>query len=183
MPDAVGQSGLALRALTADPAEPDGLLARLPDQRWKAAAQTLRLKERGLAALRDPQVQASLADGLRRQAWQAGLDADQPGLGDAMLFRQRAASVRTAYDVLGDPVLRRVVTTALGLPRQIAIQPVETQARAVTSRLDLSKLQDPREVARLAERYVVAAATTTAAGGAATASLPGLAWPPGGLLA
>lgn len=182
LPDAVGQAGLAMRALTEDPKNPDGLLARLPDRRWKAAAATLNLKEGGLDALRDPKVQAVLADGLRRLSWQQELDADQPGLSDAMLFEQRAASVKNAYDVLGDPVLRRVVTGALGLPQQLAIQPVETQARAITSRLDLGKLQNPREVAKLAERYVVAAAGTGAGGAASPLSgLLGLL-PAGGLL-
>lgn len=158
--DAVGQPGLALRALTADPADPTGLLARLGDRRWKSAAATLNLASRGLAGLRDPKVQAALADGLRRLTWQRGLDAEQPGIADAMAFRERAGRAKTAYDVLGDPVLRRVVTGALGLPQQLAVQSVETQARVISSRLDLAKLQSPREVAKLADRYVVAAGAT-----------------------
>lgn len=182
LPDAVGQPGLALRALTADPKQADGLLSRLPDGRWKAAAATLNLRERGVAALRDPKVQASLADGLRRMAWKDELDAGQPGVGDALLFRDRASAATNAYAVLGDPVLRRVVTTALGLPQAIVVQPVEAQARAITARLDLAKLQDPREVAKLAERYVVAAAG--GGGTAAGASSPLLSlFPAGGLLA
>ena len=180
LPDAVGQPGLAMRALLADPKDADGLLARLPDTRWKAAAAALNLRERGVAALRDPKVRASLADGLRRLAWQGELDSAQPGVGDALLFRERASSAKSAYDVLGDPVLRRVVTAALGLPPGIAVQSVEAQARAVTSRLDLKKLQDPREVAKLAERYVVAAANSGT--GAAASPLLGLI-PAGSLLA
>lgn len=158
--DAVAQPGLALRALTADPKDPKGLLARLGDRRWKAAAETLNLASRGLAGLRDPKVQAALADGLRRLTWQRGLDAEQPGIGDALAFRERAGRAKTAYDVLGDPVLRRVVTGALGLPQQMVVQSVETQARVLSSRFDLTKLQNPREVAKLAERYVVAAGGT-----------------------
>lgn len=184
LPDAVGQPGLALRALTADPKSADGLLARLPDKRWKAAAATLNLHGRGVEALRDPKVQASLADGLRRMAWRNELDAGQPGIGDAMLFRERAAAVKNPYDALGDPVLRRVLTTALGLPQAIVVQPVETQARALSSRLDLGKLQNPREVAKLAERYVVAAAGSggTVVNAGAASPLLGL-FPAGGLLA
>jgi hypothetical protein len=170
--DGVSQPGLALRALTANPKDPEGLLARLPDRRWKSAAEALNLAERGIAALRDPKVQARLAEGLRRVTWQGELDAGQPGLSDAMLFRERAASAKTAYDVLGDPVLRRVITGALGLPQQMAVQPVETQARAIASRVDIAKLQNPREVAKLAERYVVAAAGSGSA--APTSWLAGL---------
>ena len=181
LPDAVGQPGLALRALLADPNAADGLLARLPDTRGKAAAATLNLRGRGVEALRDPKVQASLADGLRRMAWREELEAGQAGVGDAVLFRERAAGAKTAYAVLGDPILRRVVTTALGLPPGIAVQSVEAQARALSARLDLDKLQNPREVAKLAERYVVAAAGGGGAAGA-TSPLLGL-FPAGGLLA
>ena len=168
MPDAAGQTGLAMRALLSDPKESNGLLARLPDKRWRSAAATLNLKEKGLDALRDPAVQAKLAEGLRQATWQKGLDAEQPGISDALYFQDRAKGAKTIYDVLGDPVLRRVVTTALSLPMQIAVQPVETQARAVTTRLDLAKLQDPRQVQKLMERYVINAA----GGGSGAASSP-----------
>jgi hypothetical protein len=168
MGDAVGQAGLAARALTADPADPKALPARLRDTRWREAAAALDLHRRGMDALRDPAVQARLERGLRQQRWHEELDAAHPGLSDALVFRQRAAAVKDAYDVLGDPVLRRVVTGALGLPPELAIQPVESQARAVTSRLNLATLADPRAVARIAERYVLQRGT--AAAGAAPAS-------------
>ena len=79
-------------------------------------------------------------------------------------------------------MLRRVLTAALGLPQGIVVQPVEAQARALTARLDLEKLQNPREVAKLAERYVVAAAGTGGGAAGAASPLPGL-FPAGGLLA
>ncbi len=182
LPDAIGQPGLALRALTSDPKSADGLLARLPDSRWRAAAATLNLHERGVAALRDPKVQASLADGLRRMAWRNELEAGQPGVGDAVLFRERASSATSAYEVLGDPVLRRVLTAAVGLPQGIVVQSVEAQARALTARLDLGKLQDPREVAKLAERYVVAAAGGGGPAAAGAGSHLLSLFPAGGLL-
>ncbi len=178
LPDAVGQPGLALRALTSDPKDPEGLLARLPDRRWRAAAETLDLAGRGIEGLRDPALGATLADGLRRLAWQRELDARHPGTGDAVAFQGRAARARSTLDVLGDPVLRRVVTGALGLPPQLALQSVEAQARAVSARLDVARLQDSREAARIAERYVLAAAGS--ASGAGGVGLPGL--PTGGLL-
>lgn len=63
-------------------------------------------------------------------------------------------------------MLRHVVTGALGLLAAIAVQPIETQARAVTTRLDLADLKDAAKVARLAERYVLNRATEQAAAGA-----------------
>jgi hypothetical protein len=57
------------------------------------------------------------------------------------------------------------VLGALGIPDQVAIQPVETQARAVTSRLKLTDLQDPTKVRAMAERYLMAQADKAAANG------------------
>lgn len=187
IPDGAQQPGLATRALLSDPNDPQSLVNRLSDRRWKAAAEALRLDQRGLAALRDPEVQTRLADGLRRAKWREELEARQPGLGDALLFREKAAAgAEGAFAVLGDPILRRVVTAAVGLPNTIAVQSVETQARALESRLNLEKLRDPREVQRLAERYLVSRAGTSVGGfgapsGGTSNALALLGLPPGGL--
>lgn len=163
IPEGAGQPGLATRVLLSDLRDERSLANTLSDRRWKSAAETLDLGRRGLAALRDPQLQASLAEGLRRAQWNQNLEKQQPGLGDAVLFRERATAVdNNIFAVLGDPIIRRVVTGALGLPKEIAIQSVETQARAVRARLDITKLEDPKEVQRLAERYLMNRARTEA---------------------
>ncbi len=159
IPEGSNQGGLATRALLSDLKDPKSLANTIADKRWKSAAETLELGKRGIAALRDPELQAGLADGLRRAQWNENLENEQAGLGDAVLFRERAsAASENIYAVLGDPIIRRVVTGALGLPRMIAIQSVETQARAVSSRFDIRKLEDPKEVQRLAERYLMSRA-------------------------
>jgi hypothetical protein len=179
IPEGANQAGLATRVLLSDLRDEKSLANTLGDRRWKSAAETLDLGRRGIAALRDPQLQASLADGLRRAQWNQNLEREQPGLGDAVLFRERATAVdNNIYAVLGDPIIRRVVTGALGLPMQIAIQPVETQARAVRARLDITKLEDPKEVQRLAERYLMNRANENAANG--TDILARFGFPPRG---
>ncbi|UPY36837.1 DUF1217 domain-containing protein [Sediminicoccus sp. KRV36] len=156
IPEGAGQQGLATRVLLSDLADPKSLANTIGDKRWKSAAETMQLATRGIQALRDPQVQAGLADGLRRAQWNRNLEQEQPGLGDAILFKDRAPAVNNSiYAVLGDPILRRVVTGALGIPQELAIQSIEAQARAVSARLDIRKLEDPKEVQRLAERYLM----------------------------
>lgn len=159
IPDAAQQPGLATRALLSDLKDPKSLANTLPDGRWRAAAQALDLRTRGLAALKDPATQKLLAEGLQRAARNEELSAQAPGLGDAVLFTERAKDVKNVYQVLGDPVLRRVFTKALGLPDGIVVQSIESQARAVTSRFDLAKLAKPGDVQKLAERYLSARAT------------------------
>jgi Protein of unknown function (DUF1217) len=75
----------------------------------------LDLYRRGIAALRDPQVQAKLEQGLKTVRWHAELDGANPGVSDVLYFRRQAASADGVYAILGNPVLHRVVTGALGL--------------------------------------------------------------------
>jgi hypothetical protein len=155
--------GLVQKALLADPADPKGLLASL-DRRFTAAAKTLNLRAKGLDALKDPVLQKQLTDGYVEYQYRIGLDDKNAGLSDALYFLKNAASETNIYNILGNTVLRRVVTGALGLPDAMVVQPVETQARAVAARLKLADLQDPRKLQKLAERYVIAAAGSGSSG-------------------
>lgn len=150
---------LAQRALTSDPADPRSLANRLGDRRWVAAAETYAFSSGGLSVLRKPEVLDRIADGYAEIAWRRSLDETTPGLSDALTFREQARSIGSATEILGNSVLRRVVTTALGLPPQIAFQSLETQAQAVTSRLDLSRLKDKDFVDKFTQRYLLASAS------------------------
>jgi hypothetical protein len=165
LPDQAGNPGLARRALLSDPADPNGLAARLGST-WQAAAATLGVFETGLDGLRDPAMLRRLSEGFVTYQYRTGLDEQQAGLSDALYFLESARTADSVFDVLGDPVLRRVVTGALGLPDQIAVQSVEAQGRAVSARFDIASLQDPGEVRKLAERYVIAAANRAGGAGA-----------------
>ncbi|MDB5413157.1 MAG: hypothetical protein JWR10_1492 [Rubritepida sp.] len=180
IPEGVDQAGLAIQALLSDPKDPKSLVNRLADTRWKAAAEALQLGTQGLDALKNPKVQATLDEGLQRARWRDDLETQQTGLGDVILFRERAGKVGgNVYNVLGDPIMRRVVTSALGLPLTIAIQPVETQARAVTSRYKLDNFNKPKEVEKLSERYLLNIALQEADDGG-TSAMAMLGWSSGG---
>lgn len=150
---------LVQKALMSDPKDAKGLLASL-DSRFKTAAETLNLKDGGLEALRNPAFKKKMTDGYVEYQYRTGLDDSNAGISDALYFLNNAANETDVYNILGNSVLRRVVTGALGLPEEIVVQPVETQARAITSRLNMADLQDPRKLQKLAERYVIASANS-----------------------
>ena len=160
--DQAGYKALATKALLSGAKDPKGLANALPDPRWKSAAATLDFAGRGLAVLRDPKVLDTLVNAYAEISWRKSLDAMTPGLSDALTFRATAAKAKTVDAVLGDATLRRVVTGALGIPQEIAVQPLDTQERAVGSRLDVARLQDPKFVDRLAQRYLIARAADAA---------------------
>jgi hypothetical protein len=82
-----------------------------------------------------------------------------------MYFKENAGTVKNTYEILGDQRMRHVVTTALGLPLELANQSVEAQAAAIEKRMKVSDLKDPKFVDKLAKRFLMASDTGMGTGG------------------
>jgi hypothetical protein len=156
MSDQLGFTALATQALLSNPADPKALVNQLSDTRWKTVNETYNFATQGLAVIQNPKVLSDLANSYAEQVWRQSLDATTPGLSNALTFRSQAASITSVDQILGDPVLRSVVTTALGIPIQIALQDLHAQEQAITSRLDISRFQDPKFVESFTDQYLLA---------------------------
>ncbi|MGE0419863.1 MAG: DUF1217 domain-containing protein, partial [Acetobacteraceae bacterium] len=155
------------KALSSDLSDPTSLANTLTDTRWKQTAATFDFVGKGLSVIQDPAVISKLADGYAEVKWRQSLDAGTPGLSNALTFRANAASVGSVDEILADPVLREVVTVALKIPKEIAFQTLTAQENAVTTRLDLSKLKDPKFVESFAQRYLYEASQAVSANSSA----------------
>jgi hypothetical protein len=156
MADQMQYTALASKALQSNPADPNSLVNKLSDTRWKTVATTYNLATKGLAGLRDPAVQSQLANAYERVTWLNSLNKATPGLAQAIQFKQQASKITNVDQILGNPINWEVVLNALGIPQQIAFQDLPTQERAVTSRLDIKKLQNPQFVNTLTDQYLLA---------------------------
>jgi hypothetical protein len=181
MQDQIGYTALATKALTSNLSDPKSLANVLTDTRWKSMAQSFNFATNGLKAIQTPAVIASITAGYTKAVWEAGQDTVAPGLSSALDFKARASTMTSVDQILGDPTIRSVVTTALGIPQQIAFQDLTAQENAISSRLDVTKLQDPKFVETFAQRYLIANAGSTSA--ASTPDLTTLAIQGQGLLA
>lgn len=83
------------------------------------------------------------------------LDQQMPGLGSAVLFKSIAKNLKDATDILGSPLGREVITTAFNIPKQIAIQSMVAQEKAINQRLTPAKLQNDHFVDQIAQRYLI----------------------------
>jgi len=146
---------LARKALQSDPADSNNLAGKLPNSAWLNTVKTYNFAKNGLAPLQDPKVLATLTDAYAQIVWRQSLDKATPGLANALAFLQQAGAVKTADDILGDPVNRAVVTTALGIPQEIAFQSLGAQENAIVAHLDITKLQDPKFVTTLTDQYLL----------------------------
>ena len=165
---------LAQKALLSNTKQSTALANTLPDSAWKSTASLYDFANQGLAVLQKPGVVDTLANGYAEVTWRNSLDATTPGLSEALSFRSSASTFTTADQILGDPTARTVITTALGIPQQIAFQDIGAQEQAITSKLDISKLQSPKFVETLTIQYLLAAGAAASSSSSAT-SLDSLA--------
>jgi hypothetical protein len=181
--DQLPYTALATKALTSDLSDPNSLINKLSDTRWKTVAQTYDFANKGLSVIKQPQVISTIANAYAEVVWRQSLDATTPGLSNALTFRQEASGITSVDQILGDPTMRTVVTTALDIPQQIAFQPLEAQEKAISVRLDLTKFQDPQFVESFTQRYLLAASQAASTGNSdTTQSLSALAVQSSGLV-
>lgn len=161
--DQTDYPALAQKALLSDPSDPKSLVNQLSDTNWKSAASTYQFATKGLSVIQNPQVLDTIANGYAEVLWRQSLDAGTPGLSNALDFRDAASTITSVDQILGDSTLRTVVTTALGIPEQIAYQDIGAQEQAISSRLDISKFKDPAFVDSFVKRYLIAASASSGA--------------------
>lgn len=171
--DQIPYTALATRTLLSDPADSKSVVNKLADTRWKAVVELYGFAKNGLDVLKSASVQTTLADGFAEITWRKSLEKATPGLSDALDFRKRAGTITSAIQILGDAVLRRVVTTALGIPKEIAFQELPAQERAITTRLSIPRLKDAKFVDAFSHRYLLEA--QKAANSATTPNIDDLA--------
>ena len=165
---------LAQKALLSDTTQPGALANQLPNASWKAAASTFAFATQGLSLLTAPGVLDTIASGYAEVLWRQSLDAATPGLSNALTFRAKASTIATVGQILGDSALRTVVTTALGIPLQIAFQDLGAQELSITSQLDITKFKDPKYVEKFTQLYLIQA-NIAAQNSASTGTNPVLA--------
>ncbi len=172
--DQVQYSVLAQKALLSDTKDSKALANELTDTAWKDTASLFDFANQGLAVIKKSGVADTIANGYAEVTWRQSLDTTTPGLSEALTFRAGAASIKSADQVLGNATFRSVITTALGIPIQIAYQDLGAQEKAITNRLDITKLQDPKFVETLTTQYLLAK-QASASSTSPTSSLDALA--------
>jgi hypothetical protein len=175
MSDQIGYTALATKALTSDLNDSRSLVNTISDTRWKTLAQTYNFAANGLNSIQNTTAIAKIADAYATAIWQKNEDSVTPGLSNALAFKTQASSITSVDQILGNTMMRTVVTTALGVPAQIAFQSLNAQEKAISSRLDVTKFQDPKFVDSFVQRYLIATGANSSSSGTATASLMSLA--------
>jgi len=136
----INNTGRIRRILTEDPEDERALQNRLADPRFAQIAQAFRFDE-GVGKLADGAFIEELTQKFVINEFERALGNQNAALREAAFFLRNIGNVDNELGILGDRVLRNVVTTTLNLPAQIAVQSVETQERLISSRLNIEDFQ------------------------------------------
>lgn len=176
---------LAQKALLSNPSDPSSLANQLSgtNSQWLSTAQTYQFATKGLSIIQDPKAISTITNGYAEVLWRQSLDKQTPGLSNALYLIQNAKNFTSANQILGDAVMRSVVTTALGIPQQLAYQPLSAQQQAITSQLTISDLQKPQFVQSFADRYLAVVQANAQSSTSSSSNLTSLAVQAQGLIA
>lgn len=154
--DQINNVGLAKRVLNSDGAagSPAAQLSAY-NNAWVEAVKAWPTKTLGVEILKTGDALKTISDDFVAEKRLDMLDQQMPGLGTAILFKSIAKSLDTPLKILGSALGREVVTTALQIPKQIAIQSVEAQSKVIMQRMDPKKLDSDIYVDRLVQRYLI----------------------------
>lgn len=133
--------GRLKKVLESDLDDNSSLANRLSDNRYREIAGAFDFANSGMSKLQDAAFLEDLSQKYILNEFEKALGNNNPALREATYFLRNIGNVTSPYDILGDNVLRSVVTFTLNLPAQIAVQSVETQARLIEGRLDLEKFK------------------------------------------
>lgn len=172
--------GLVKKALTQNPSQASALVNHLSNTKFKSADQLLQLYN-GLSTLQNPSTMQALINNYQQNTFEQGIAKTDPAVAQARYFARNVANAvssattttNAAYAILGDSVLRTVVTTALGLPAQgFASLPIQDQASIILAKGNIQQFKNPTAVAHFVTRYLVQAQLQSSSdGGSSDAAL------------
>ena len=151
----INDTAILRKLMTQDPKLPNSLAHTLGNAKYQLFAQALsnwKAPPFGTSASR-----AQLVASYTTNTFEQTADKQAPGLANALYFTREASSLKTEAAVQSDANLLAVAVTSVGLPLQDFEQlNFDQQTATLKGKLNVSTLQDPSTVKRMAEQYLVA---------------------------
>jgi ribosomal protein S20 len=131
--------GLTRRAITQDLDDKRALANRLTDSRYKTITKAFDFANSGVDKLADKDFVDDLVKRFLQNEFERSIGEKNSAVRDAIVFRRNVGDITRTVDILGNGILRRVVTKTLQLPDEIAIQSVQKNIADIDKRIDTRK--------------------------------------------
>ncbi|MFC3676982.1 DUF1217 domain-containing protein [Ferrovibrio xuzhouensis] len=147
--------GKIRQILDSDLTDVNSLANRFQDPRYQQLAKDFDFFNSGTTKLTSSSTVDSIVNKYQQTSYEQNLDEQAPGVRVAIEFERRIKDVTSTVQVLGDSVLREVITTANYIPPELAYQDTDAQVATVEKKVNVTDLaKDPTAAEKLVERYL-----------------------------
>lgn len=155
--------------LESDKSQTGSLINKMTDARFTDFYNAMGFTSNGTqnTNFSDPAWQDQVVQRFVQQTYINDESAQNATVGVALEFRQKAPAVNTWYDILKDKNMGAFMRRVLNIPDGVVNQSLDQQVSIFKQKYDITKLQDPAEVQKLVQKYVI---TSDALNSAATAA-------------
>lgn len=141
------------RILTSDPSDSSSFAAQQTKSAWKDFAAAFNFSKGGTVRVQTSAQTTSTVSSYLRQTIEGQAGKENEGVRLALYFERKAPTITSAYSILADPALLKVVQTTLGLSSQSGQADIDVQANYIKSKLDIQSLSDPDKLKKLLTRF------------------------------
>ena len=148
----VEQTAILQKLMTQDPTKTTSLAYQLSDNAYRVFANALSNWSPPPLSTASG-VNAAIA-GYQQNSFDTSVGTDSTSLQEALYFTQNAKGATTIYQLMADPALLNVVTTALGIPAAFGNLTFDQQVAILTPRVDMKQFQTTAGVAKFVNQYL-----------------------------
>lgn len=145
------------KILESDSSQTGSLISQMTDPRFTAFYKAMGFTSDGTqnTNFSDPTWQDKIVQQFVQQTYINDEASQNSTVGTALEFRQKAPAVSSWYDILKDKNMGAFMRRVLNLPDGMVNQSLDQQVAAFQQKYDITKLQDPAEVQKLVQKYVI----------------------------
>ena len=151
--DKMQATALMRRVLEQGVDRPDALARTLNDRRVLDFAKAFDFVGKGAAPLTTSESIEGIVGRYVDEAMRAAQGRQNAGVELALYFRDKSPKLTSIYGLLADKKLLEVVQTALDLSPRMSSQQIDTQARLLKAKINISDFTDPHKLERFLSRF------------------------------
>lgn len=151
--DMIFAKAMVKKVLTEGVTNSKSLANTLTDKRFLALAKAFDFASYGEMTTTRTAATGDVVDAYVRQSLEESEGKQNKGVELALYFARKAPSIKSAYGILADKNLLKVVQTTLGLSEYTSFQDIDKQAKTISSMMNISDLGDPAKVQKFLAKF------------------------------
>ncbi len=145
--------GFMRRVLEGGVSDSRSLANTLTDSRYRIFANAFNFVASGATATASVDATTGTVDRYIRQSLETTAGSQNEGVRLALYFQRKASSISSAYSILADKALLKVVQTALNIPAESSKLDIDRQAEMIKAKLPIADLKDAAKLTKFLERF------------------------------